>query len=168
MDYAGRSDRGQLAQLRAGVRDGPHFRHLEARAGAATRTSAWRIRHRRRRHDGGSLRRAGSAPGRPVPSILDTAMAFRKTNDSRPQISEVSPYAAIPGGEFQIRGKGLAAHARPNVRFGDMAAPVVIGSDSFVIVRVPEGASGNEFIVGNDQQSAPWACGVGTLVADSG
>jgi sugar lactone lactonase YvrE len=94
-------------------------------------------------------------------------MAFRKNNDSRPQILEVSPYAAIPGGEFQIRGKGLAAHARPNVRFGDMAAPVVIGSDSFVIVRVPEGASANEFIIGNEQQSVPWTCGVGTLVADS-
>jgi sugar lactone lactonase YvrE len=94
-------------------------------------------------------------------------MAFRKTHDSRPQISEVSPFAAIPGGEFQIRGKGLAAQARPNVRFGDVVAPVVIGSDSFVIVRVPEGASANEFIIGNEQHSVPWTCGVGILVADS-
>ena len=52
-------------------------------------------------------------------------MAFRKSNDPRPQILDVSPVAAIPGGEFQIRGKGLAPSASPNVRFGEMAAPVV-------------------------------------------
>ena len=68
-------------------------------------------------------------------------MAFRKSSEARPQIREVSPAAAIPGGEFQIRGKGLSASARPQVRFGEVAAPIVIGSDSFVIVRVPEGAA---------------------------
>ncbi|HTS76608.1 MAG TPA: hypothetical protein VMG40_10415 [Bryobacteraceae bacterium] len=95
-------------------------------------------------------------------------MAFRKNNESRPQILEVSPYAAIPGGEFQIRGKGLSAAARPHVRFGDVDAPLVIGSDSFAIVRVPEGASANEFTVGENQHSSvPWTCGVGILVADS-
>jgi len=95
-------------------------------------------------------------------------MAFRKNNDSRPQILEVSPYAAIPGGEFQIRGKGLAAAARPHVRFGEMDAPVVIGSDSFVIVRVPEGASANELTIGENQHaSTPWTCGIGIQVADS-
>jgi len=99
-------------------------------------------------------------------------MAFRKNTDARPQILEVSPYAAIPGGEFQIRGKGLAALARPDIRFGEVAAPVVIGSDSFVIVRVPEGASANEFTVHDSSQSnggssARWSCGIGVLLADS-
>lgn len=92
-------------------------------------------------------------------------MAFRKNNDSKPQISEVSPYAAIPGGEFQIRGKGFAA--RPQVKFGDVAAPVVIGSDSFVIVRVPEGASANEFTIGENNHTTPWTCGIGIQIADS-
>lgn len=98
-------------------------------------------------------------------------MAFRKNHESRPQILEVSPYAAIPGGEFQIRGKGLAVDARPDVRFGDVAAPVVIGSDSFVIVRVPEGASANEFTIhdqhNNGGSGARWSCGIGALLADS-
>jgi sugar lactone lactonase YvrE len=95
-------------------------------------------------------------------------MAFRKSSDTRPQIHEVSPVAAIPGGEFQIRGKGLAASARPQVRFGEMPAPVVIGSDSFVIVRVPDGASANEMTVGGEQHaSVPWTCGIGIQVADS-
>jgi sugar lactone lactonase YvrE len=95
-------------------------------------------------------------------------MAFRKSNDARPQILEVSPEAAIPGGEFQIRGKGLSSSARPHVKFGELIAPIVIGSDSFAIVRVPEGASATEMIVGNDHQaSAPWTCGIGIQIADS-
>ena len=95
-------------------------------------------------------------------------MAFRKNNDSRPQILGVSPVAAIPGGEFQIRGKGLAPSTPPHVRFGDVTAPIVIGSDSFIIVRVPENAHANELIIGNDNHaSVPWTCGIGIQVADS-
>jgi hypothetical protein len=66
---------------------------------------------------------------------------MRKDPDGRPQIAEVTPAAAIAGGEFQIRGKGLAKDQRPRVTFGDVTAPVIIGSDSLVIARVPEGAS---------------------------
>jgi len=95
-------------------------------------------------------------------------MAFRKPTDSRPQILGVSPAAAIPGGEFQIRGKALSPTARPHVRFGEMTAPIVIGSDTFAIVRVPDGASASEMTVGNDHQSsAPWTCGIGIQIADS-
>jgi sugar lactone lactonase YvrE len=95
-------------------------------------------------------------------------MAFRKNNDSRPQILDVSPVAAIPGGEFQIRGKGLVPSAPAHVRFGDVTAPIVIGSDSLIIVRVPENAQGNELIIGNDNHaSVPWTCGIGIQVADS-
>jgi sugar lactone lactonase YvrE len=94
-------------------------------------------------------------------------MAFRK-NDSRPQISAVSPVAAIPGGEFQIRGKGLAPTAPAHVRFGDVTAPIVIGSDSFIIVRVPDNALASEMTVGNENHySVPWTCGIGVQVADS-
>lgn len=93
-------------------------------------------------------------------------MAFRKSSEPRPQILTVSPAAAIPGGEFQIRGKGLATAARPCVRFGEVSGPIVIGSDSFVIVRVPEGAPQGAMIVGNEQSSVPWTCGIGIQVAD--
>jgi sugar lactone lactonase YvrE len=94
-------------------------------------------------------------------------MAFRKSSEARPQIRDVSPAAAIPGGEFQIRGKGLSASARPQVRFGEVTAPIVIGSDSFVIVRVPDGAAAGEMTVGHDHLSVPWTCGIGILVADT-
>ncbi len=94
-------------------------------------------------------------------------MAFRKSSEARPQILAVSPFAAIPGGEFQIRGKGLAAAARPHVRFGEVTGPIVIGSDSFIIVRVPDGAPAGAMIVGNDHLTAPWTCGIGIQIADS-
>src|SRR3984957_20039945 len=89
-------------------------------------------------------------------------MAFRKSPNG-PQISDVSPAAAIPGGEFVIRGKGLAGTDRPHIKFGELNAPIVIGSDSFVIARVPEGTPAGEKFVGN----APYKCEVGILVADS-
>jgi sugar lactone lactonase YvrE len=92
-------------------------------------------------------------------------MAFRKSAASRPEILEVSPPAAIPGGEFQVRGKGLAGSERPQVRFGETNAPVVIGSDSYVIVRVPEGASDGEMFVGPNGATS-WNCHVGVQIAD--
>jgi streptogramin lyase len=91
-------------------------------------------------------------------------MAFRKSSDSRPQIQEVSPMAAIPGGEFRIRGKGLASAARAHARFGEMDAPIVVGSDSLMIVRVPDGASAGDLVLGDD--GAVWTCAIGLLVAD--
>jgi hypothetical protein len=95
-------------------------------------------------------------------------MAIRKQPDGKPIISDVSPGAAIPGGEFQIRGKGLARSQRPKVTIGDVAAPVIVGSDSFVIARVPEGAAAGELVVENgEHSSATWNCDLGVPVADS-
>jgi len=94
-------------------------------------------------------------------------MAFRRALDTRPQISEVTPYAAIPGGEFQIRGKGLAGPERAVVRLGEAPAPVVIGSDSLLIVRVPEGTTKGELVVGTDhEKSVPYTCGIGVQIAE--
>jgi len=95
-------------------------------------------------------------------------MASKKDANGRPQISNVTPEAAIPGGELQIRGAGLARSERPSVRIGDVAAPIVIGSDSYVIVRVPEGASAGELIVeAGKQSSRVWNCGIGVPIADN-
>jgi sugar lactone lactonase YvrE len=95
-------------------------------------------------------------------------MAIRKSADSRPQISQVTPPAAIAGGELQIRGKGFAHEDRPKVTIGEVGAPVIIGSDSFVIARVPEGASAGELVIESGAQaSASWACDIGMMVADS-
>jgi len=95
-------------------------------------------------------------------------MASKKDSNGRPQISRVTPEAAIPGGEFQISGAGLARSERPHVTIGDVEAPIVIGSDSYVIVRVPEGASAGELVVAaGNQSSQAWTCDVGVQVADN-
>jgi sugar lactone lactonase YvrE len=101
-------------------------------------------------------------------------MALRKSSDSKPLfdpkpvISQVQPVAAIAGGELQIRGTGLSAGEKPQVTIGDVAAPVVIGSSSLVIVKVPDGASAGELIVGNGKESsAVWNCDIGIQVAEN-
>jgi len=95
-------------------------------------------------------------------------MAIRKSSNGRPQIAQVKPVAAIAGGELTIQGKGFAKTDRPRVTIGDVAAPVLIGSDSLVIVRVPEGASAGELVVASGNQSSEaWACDIGFSIADS-
>ena len=100
-------------------------------------------------------------------------MAFRKSpvtrspaNDHRPQISAVSPAAAIPGGDFQIRGAGLANGDRPRIHFGKMPAQIVVGSDAFVIARVPSGAAPGEMSLGADPETCvTFPCRVGVQIA---
>jgi glucose/arabinose dehydrogenase len=94
-------------------------------------------------------------------------MAMNKP-EPKPEISKVSPSAAIPGGEFMIQGHGFQDGQIPRVLLGDVAAPVVIGSDSLVVARVPDGASVGELVIGNGvAQSAPWTCEVGIQIADN-
>jgi sugar lactone lactonase YvrE len=94
-------------------------------------------------------------------------MPLRKPSDPKPQISQVSPHAAIAGGELQIRGKGFLTTGRPHVTIGDVGAPVIIGSESFVIARVPEGATAGELVIENDGlTSEAWACDIGVPIAD--
>jgi len=95
-------------------------------------------------------------------------MPIRKSPNGRPQIAEIKPGAAIAGGELVIQGKGFAKADRPRVTIGDVAAPVVIGSDSMVIVRVPEGAAAGDVIVASGNQSSDaWSCDIGFPIADS-
>jgi len=95
-------------------------------------------------------------------------MAARKDSNGRPQIDHVTPPAAIPGGEFQIRGKGLTRSLRPRVTIGDVDASVVIGSDSYVVVRVPDGANAGELVIETgDQSSRPYTCDIGIQIADN-
>jgi hypothetical protein len=95
-------------------------------------------------------------------------MALRKSSDPRPHISQVTPLAAIAGGELQIRGKGFAKAEPPKVTIGEIGARVIIGSDSFVIARVPEGASAGELVIESGAHaSESWACDIGVLVAEN-
>ena len=81
-------------------------------------------------------------------------MPLRKASEPKPQISQVSPTAAIAGGELQIWGKGFARADRPRVVIGEVGAPLIIGSDSFVIARVPEGATAGELVVESGDQAS--------------
>lgn len=96
-------------------------------------------------------------------------MATRKdAGNGRPQISQVSPEAAIAGGELQIHGKGFAASERPSVQIGEVTAPIVIGSDSFVIAKVPEDASAGGLVVSSgEQHSKAWTCDIGVSIAEN-
>lgn len=92
----------------------------------------------------------------------------KQSNGSRPEIDQVTPPAAIPGGEFRIVGRRFQIQDRPEVTIGDVVAPVVIGSDSLVIARVPDGASVGELIVRNGESpSNTWSCDIGVQIADS-
>ena len=88
--------------------------------------------------------------------------------ERKPQISGVNPAAAIPGGEFQIRGSELATGGAPRVWLGDVTAPVVVGSNQLVIARVPEGVTFGQMIVETGRaRSSAWTCEIGIQVADS-
>jgi sugar lactone lactonase YvrE len=94
-------------------------------------------------------------------------MSIRKDN-GRPQIAQVSPVAAIAGGEFQIQGRGFARSDRPRVTIGEVATPLVISSDSFLIVKVPDGVSEGELVIQNgDLASQAWTCDIGIPIADN-
>lgn len=93
----------------------------------------------------------------------------KQSNEQRPEINQVTPPAAIPGGEFRITGTGFQQQDRPEVLIGDVAAPIVIGSNSLVIARVPDGASVGELIIRNGHEgssSAVWNCEIGVQIAD--
>lgn len=96
-------------------------------------------------------------------------MPTRKDTDGRPQITQVVPAAAIPGGELQIRGRGLGREPRPKVVIGEADAPIVIGSDSYMVVRVPEGASGGDLTVSPTEHSHSnvWTCDIGVQIVDN-
>ena len=95
-------------------------------------------------------------------------MPIRKDSADRPQIERVSPQAAIAGGEIQIRGRGLAPSKTPRVMLGAVPAPVIIGSDALVIVRVPEGVTEGELTVANGERSGvSHPCQIGVQIADS-
>src|SRR5712671_6865941 len=101
-------------------------------------------------------------------------MAIRKPTLGKPpppSIAEVRPEAAITGGELYIRGRGFAsgqAMERPYVTIGDVQAPVVIGSNSLVIVKVPEGASAGELVIAQGGQSSDiWNCDIGITIAEN-
>ena len=87
-----------------------------------------------------------------------------------PRIERVSPAAAIPGGEIEIRGSGFVSRnfARPLVHFGEAEASVALSGPQRLVVRVPEGASGGAVRVATgDRESQPFPVSVGLQIADN-
>jgi sugar lactone lactonase YvrE len=84
------------------------------------------------------------------------------------KIFQVQPPAAIPGGEFTIRGANLGGSIRPEVFFGSSRGAVIVGSDDLVIARVPEAASIGEIVLTNSGNSTEaWPCEIGIQITDS-
>ena len=87
-----------------------------------------------------------------------------------PRIDQVTPGAAIPGGELTISGSGFvsATQARPVVRFGEAEASLSLVSANRVIVRVPEGAAGGSVrVASTGHESAPHSVSIGLQIADN-
>ena len=93
----------------------------------------------------------------------------KKNVNGRPHIESIVPAAALPGGEVRIVGSGLKPPelARPRVQMGTVEAPIVVSSESFVVARVPEGAtSGNVVVATNGSRSNPHPIAIAVSVAE--
>jgi len=94
----------------------------------------------------------------------------KKSANGGPHIDSVSPLLALTGGEVRIAGSGLRSQQwqRPHVQFGDVEGGVVIGSDSFLVARVPEGAiSGPVVIAADGHTSNAYNVKVAVPIAES-
>jgi sugar lactone lactonase YvrE len=102
-------------------------------------------------------------------SISDRLLGKKNVN-GKPHIEAVAPSFALPGGEVRIIGKSLRPPElrRPRVHFGEIEGTVLISSDDFVVVRVPEGAASGPVVVGtNGHVSNAHSIKVAALVADN-
>jgi sugar lactone lactonase YvrE len=102
-------------------------------------------------------------------SISDRLLGKKNVN-GKPHIEAVAPSFALPGGEVRIIGKSLRPPElrRPSVHFGEIEGTVLISSDDFVVVRVPEGAASGPVVVGtNGHVSNAHSIKVAALVADN-
>src|ERR1700722_10214102 len=76
----------------------------------------------------------------------------RKSVNGGPHIEAVAPALALAGGEIRITGSGLRPQElrRPKVQFGEVEGSIVVGSDAFVVARVPDGATSGPVVIATD------------------
>lgn len=101
---------------------------------------------------------------------VEPAMEKRASPENRPVIAEVSPRAAISGGEVWIKGNGFTenGHTRPKVLFGDQPATLMLSSPTRLVVRVPEGVVKGELTVDTGSGvSSPMLVTVGLAFAEN-
>src|SRR5437016_6168397 len=88
-------------------------------------------------------------------------------------IKNVAPKAALPGGEVVIEysGRELAGSARPEVRFGDFTAQVMMASSDHIIAKVPDSSSEigtQELVIATDgDTSRPFPYEIGRKLASN-
>jgi len=106
---------------------------------------------------------------------------LKSESGTTPRIDTVSPSAALPGGDVEVRGANLGAVAaaqaksngvggaeyrRPIAMLGDLAAPVLLSRNSRLTLRVPDEAeSGRLRILQNGAQSNAVEVRVASLIA---
>ena len=90
----------------------------------------------------------------------------KKNVNGGPHIEAVSPALALAGGEVRITGSGLRPPElrRPRVQFGEVEGTVVISSDSFLVARVPEGATSGPVVVATNGNCCCGSASVGRNV----
>lgn len=76
----------------------------------------------------------------------------KKSVNGGPHIESVSPELAMAGGEVRIVGSGLRPQQwqRPQVQFGEVEGGIVVSAESFLVARVPEGATSGQVVVATD------------------
>jgi hypothetical protein len=102
---------------------------------------------------------------KPSPASGVTSLLSKK----RPQILDVNPLAAIPGGEIIVKGTGLAENGRHAlVRFGDQPGSLLLSSPNRLIVRVPDDVLSKNFTVETPSgSSGPASVVVGRTIAEN-
>jgi sugar lactone lactonase YvrE len=93
-----------------------------------------------------------------------------KNVNGYPRIESIDPGFALPGGEVRISGSGLTPRQaeRPTVSFGEIEGSVIVGTQQFIVARVPDGAASGDVIVSaNGRRSNPQPVGVAVPVAES-
>ena len=79
-----------------------------------------------------------------------------KNVNGRPRIEAIDPPCALPGGEVRIIGSGLRSQElrRPRVSFGEVEGAVIVGSEQFIVARVPEGAASGPVVVSTNSHTS--------------
>jgi sugar lactone lactonase YvrE len=80
----------------------------------------------------------------------------KKSVNGGPHIDSIAPLLALAGGEVRIAGSGLRPQQfkTPRVQFGEVEGGIVVSSDSFLVARVPEGASSGPVVVSSNGQTS--------------
>ncbi len=91
------------------------------------------------------------------------------TSDSAPHITSITPQAALPGGEVEVHGHGLATetYRQPLAAIGEQPSPVTMSRASRVQLHVPNGAiSGNVHLRVDGHASNAMPVSVGIAIAE--